>query len=325
MNFTEVIGHEKVIQALQRAIEHDHIFHCYLFEGEESIGKRLVALSFAKALLCKKEGIDPCNRCNSCLKFDNWNHPDLEFVEPEKGFIKKKKIDELIKSINMAPLESKRKIIIIDDSDKMGVEAQNALLKTLEEPPSYINIILITSNMNNLISTIVSRSQVIKFYPVKNERIVKILMDKYNKNLEEASFIAHFTKGSVGKSINLSQSEDFFTKREKIIDIIYSILKGDRLKVFESQEFFSNNKDFVDKILDMILYWFRDLIVYKEIGDSNLIINRDKIQLLSSQTSLDIDKINDIIDNIIETKQSIESNVNFQLAIETMLLNMQEV
>lgn len=325
MKFEEIIGHERVIKALQNAIKNDHIFHCYLFEGEESIGKRLVALSFAKTLLCRKQGVEPCDQCNSCVKFDNWNHPDLEFIKPEKGLIKKEKIDKLIKSMSVAPLESKRKVIIIDESDKMGTESQNALLKSLEETPSYINIILITSNVKNLISTIISRSQVIKFYPIGNRKIIELLNSKYNKNLEEASFIAHFTRGSVGKSINLSQSEEFFQKREEIIDIIDNILSGDKVKIFNSIELFNQNKNSIDEIIDIILYWFRDLLVYKEIGDTELLINRDKIKLLSGQTFLDISKINDIIDSVMKTKEYIKNNVNFQLAIETMLLSMQEV
>lgn len=325
MDFSEIIGHEKIIKTLKKAIEQNHIFHCYLFEGEESVGKKLIALSFAKTLLCKGSGLEPCNRCNSCLKFDSWNHPDLEFLEPEKKIIKKDKIDKLIKSINVSPLESERKIILIDDCEKMGIEAQNALLKTLEEPPSYINIILITSNINSLIPTIISRCQILKFYPVENDKIMKFLNSKYNKTLEEANFVAHFTKGSVGKSIILSKSEDFFNKREELINIIHSIISGDKLKIFNSIDFFLDNKDYVEEIIDIIIYWFRDLLIYKEVGNSKLIINNDKTQLLSEQSFLNINKINDIIDNVIETKQNIESNVSYQLSIETMLLNMQEV
>ncbi|HSH36940.1 DNA polymerase III subunit delta' [Schnuerera sp.] len=325
MDFSNIIGHERIIENLRNAIEKDHISHCYLFEGEESLGKKMVALTFAKTLLCKEQGFEPCNRCNSCLKFDNLNHPDMKLIEPEKNLIRKKVIDNLIKKINIGPLESKRKIIIIDDSHQMRVEGQNALLKTLEEPPSYINIILITSNSNNLIPTILSRSQIIKFYPVENEKIVELLNTEYNKTIEEASFIAHFTKGSIGKSIMLSQSDEFFNKRDEIIEIINDIVNGDKAKIFNSIEFFIKNKDIYEEVLDIILYWFRDLMIFQQARDSELIINRDKIPLLSNQSYLNVDRINDIIDNIIETKQNIDKNVNYQLSIETMLLGMQEV
>ncbi|MCF6462382.1 DNA polymerase III subunit delta' [Clostridium sp. Cult1] len=325
MDFSKIIGHQRIIENLRNSIEKGYISHCYLFEGEESLGKKKVALALAKTLLCKEQDLEPCNRCNSCLKFDNWNHPDLKLIEPEKGIIKKKVIDDLIKHINIAPYESKRRIIIIDDSHEMRMEGQNALLKTLEEPPSYINIILITSNSNNLIPTILSRCQIIKFYPVENEKIVKLLSTKYDKTIEEANFIANFTKGSVGKSITLCQSEDFFKKRNEIIDIIHSIIKGDKARIFNSIDFFIKNKEDYEEILDIILYWFRDIMIYKQVGDSSLIINRDKIPLLSDVSYLNIERINDIIDNIVDTKQNIDRNVNYQLAIETMFLEMQEV
>ena len=325
MDFNQVVGHERIIETIKNAIRQDHIFHSYLFVGEESIGKKMVALSFAKTLLCKEEGLEPCNNCNSCLKFDNWNHPDLEFIQPEKGKIKKEVIDRMVKKTSIAPLESNKRIIIIDDCDKLGMDSQNALLKTLEEPPSYINIILITSNMNNLVPTIISRCQVVKFYPVENKKIMEILVERYEKTQEEAGFIAHFTKGSIGKSINLSKSKEFFQKREEAIGIIHNIISGEKINIFNSMDFFNSNKDSIEEILDIFLYWFRDLLIYKEIGNSNLIINKDKIELLSKERFLDKDKINDIIDSIIKTNKYINSNVNYQLAIETMLLGIQEV
>ncbi|NLW23473.1 MAG: DNA polymerase III subunit delta' [Tissierellia bacterium] len=325
MDFNKIIGHQRVIDNLKKAIEQDQISHSYLFEGEESIGKKLVALAFSKTLLCKEEGGDPCNKCTSCLKFDTFSHPDFLMIEPEKGLIKVEKIYDLIKDLNIAPLESKRKVIIIDDSHRMRMESQNALLKTLEEPPSYINIILISSQANSLIPTILSRCQLVKFYPVVREDIEELLMTRYDKSLEEARFISHFTKGSVGRAISLSNSQEFFQKREELIGIIDSIIKGNSHRIFSSMDFFLDNKDNYEDILDIILYWFRDLIIYKELGESRLIVNMDKIPLLSSHSFLSLSHINDIIESIVGTKENIERNVNYQLAMETMLLSIQEV
>ena len=325
MDFTQVLGHKSTIENLQNAIKKGQISHSYLFEGEESIGKRMVALSFAKTLLCKKQGLQPCNNCNSCLKFDNFNHPDFELIEPEKDKIKRDEIKNIIDNINIAPLESPRRIFIIDNSDKIGVEGQNALLKTLEEPPSYINIILITSNINKLIPTILSRCERIKFYPVETKKIGEFLVSKYDKTIEEASFISHFTKGSVGRAITLSETPEFFEMREEVLNIIDSIIKGDKFKAFSSMDFFLNNKEDYEEILDIIIYWFRDLILYKELGNTELLVNKDKTSLLSSQSFLKEGQINDIINRIMDTKKDIRGNVNYQLAMETMLLSMQEV
>ncbi|QQY79871.1 DNA polymerase III delta prime subunit [Keratinibaculum paraultunense] len=325
MDFNDIIGHEDTIDNLKKAIEKGQIFHSYLFEGEESIGKKKVALSFAKTLLCKSRGIEPCNMCNSCLKFDNFNHPDFILIEPENGIIEKKKIDRLLSKINIAPLESNRKIIIIDDSDTMRMDTQNSLLKTLEEPPHYINIILITSNSNNIIPTILSRCQIINFYPINKNKIEKLLISKYKKTKEEANFIAHFTNGSLGKAITYSESLDFFKLRDETLDIVDHIVRGDKFNIFTSIDFFNIHKDDYEDILDILLYWFRDLILYKKVGSSELLINQDKISLLSKQSFLKEEKINDIIYTVIETKENINRHVNYQLAIETMLLNMQEV
>ena len=325
MDFTQVLGHKSTIENLQNAIKKGQVSHSYLFEGEESIGKRMVALSFAKTLLCKKQGLQPCNNCNSCLKFDNFNHPDFELIEPEKDKIKRDEIKNIIDNINIAPLESPRRIFIIDNSDKIGVEGQNALLKTLEEPPSYINIVLITSNINKLIPTILSRCERIKFYPVETKKIGEFLVSKYDKTIEEASFISHFTKGSVGRAITLSETPEFFEMREEVLNIIDSIIKGDKFKAFSSMDFFLNNKEDYEEILDIIIYWFRDLILYKELGNTELLVNKDKTSLLSSQSFLKEGQINDIINRIMDTKKDIRGNVNYQLAMETMLLSMQEV
>lgn len=324
MDFNEVIGHEKIIEMLKTTLKNKTISHSYLFEGEEGLGKRKVATVFAKTLLCKEEKLEPCNICSSCIKFDTGNHPDFFLIEPEKDLIKKEEIETLIKNITRAPFESERKIFIIDESDKMNPQGKNALLKTLEEPPSYVNIILISANINHLLPTILSRVQRIKFYPIESSKITKYLVEKYHKSEEEAKFIADFTKGSVGESIKLSASQDFFEKRKIIINIIDSLIKGDKTKVFSSIGFFNENKDHIEEILDIFLYWFRDLIIYKEIGESELIINRDKFQYLSEQSFMKYNKIHDIINKIQETKADIRRNVNYQLSIETMLLNIQE-
>ncbi|NLL80792.1 MAG: DNA polymerase III subunit delta' [Tissierellia bacterium] len=324
MDFTQIIGHEKSIEILKKEIRNKTVSHSYIFEGEEGLGKKKVALAFAKTLLCKEQKLDPCNKCVSCMKFDSENHSDLFIIEAEKGLIKKGKIDELIKKISTAPFESPRKVFIINDCHLMNKEGMNALLKTLEEPPEYINIILITSNPNQMLPTILSRCQSIKFNPVEANKIIDMLVDYYGKDKEEAEFISNFTKGSVGKSIEISQSDDFFNKRDEIITIIDDLLKGDRTKVFSSFSFFNENKDKIHEILDMLLLYFRDLMIYKKIGNNPIIINKDKIEYLSSQSSIDSEKINDIIDNIQKTKELIKGNVNFQLSIETMLLSIQE-
>lgn len=321
MDFKDIIGHEKIIEALKKAINGKTISHSYLFEGEESIGKRKIAYAFAKTLLCKNEGDEPCNSCISCYKFDNESHPDFFIIEPENNLIRVSQIESMIRETTTLPLESMRKVFIINDCHKMHINGKNKLLKILEEPPNYVHFILISSSPNELLPTILSRVQSIKFYPVEYVRIIDLLVKRYNKTQQEARYISEFSKGSVGKSIELAQDDNFFRRRDEIINIIDSLVNGDKTKAFSKMNFFIENKEIIDEILDIFLLWFRDLLLYKELGQSELLINKDKLEILSSQSKVNSNKINDIIIRVQETKVNIRRNVNYQLAIETMLLN----
>ena len=324
MDFNNIVGHKNIIDNLKRAMGKDNISHSYLFVGPEAIGKKRVAMAFSKALLCEKGGLEPCNECTSCRKFDTSNHPDFYYIEPEKDSIKKEQIEEVIKSMMTKPLEGKRKVYLIDDSYAMNRFSQNALLKTLEEPPSYVNIILISTSSKNLLPTIISRCEVIKFSPIETDEIKKYLMEECKNSREEVEFISSYSKGSIGRAIELLQDDGFLDMRENIFKIIDGVLKGDELKVFNSLAFFDENEGNCEEILDIILYWFRDLYIYSEMGESDLIINRDNMELLSTQTTLSKSKINDIIETVLVTKENIQKKVNYQLSIETMLLKMQE-
>ena len=325
MDFKDIVGHENIISNMKRAIENDKVNHSYLFEGPEAVGKKKFALALAKTLLCKEGGLEPCNKCSSCIKFESGNHPDMYLIKPEKDVIKKEQVEEAIRSMITKPLESRRKIYIVDDSYKMTKEAQNGFLKTLEEPPAYVNMILISRSSGSILPTILSRCEVIKFFPIEKAKIIDFLMKKYGKTREEADFISSFSKGSIGKAIDLSLSEDFAQMRDDTIEIVDNVLNGDKLKVFASMTFFDENEDNIEEILDIILYWFRDLLIYKETGLEELLINKDKVGLLSSETFLTKGKINVIIETVQSTKDNLSRRVNYQLSLETMLLKIQEV
>ena len=146
-------------------------------------------------------------------------------------------------------------------------------------------------------------------------------MEEYDKSRDDANFITDFTKGAIGKSIDLSKSEDLFERREELLNILDSLIKGDKTKVFYSMDFFNKNEETIDEILDIMIYYFRDLLLYKRLGNSVLLINKDKIPLIQSHSSMDFNKISDIILNIMQSKDIIKKNINFSLSIEAMLLN----
>ncbi|SCG81737.1 DNA polymerase III subunit delta' [Proteiniborus sp. DW1] len=326
MDFNEIIGHENIIESLKNAIRNDSVSHSYLFEGPKSIGKEKLAKVFAKTLLCQRGGDNPCNTCPSCMKIESGNHPDFYMEYPDKDSFKKEQIDELQRTIRKLPLESNRKVYILDDVNKMTQQAQNSFLKTLEEPPAYVIIILLATNGYSLLPTIVSRCQIVKFTPIERQKIEKALIKNYNRSEDQARFIAVFSNGIIGRAIELSSSDEFKMLRDETIEKIDIVINGDKLKVFSVSDFFEHNKDIIDEILDIILLWSRDLLIYKETGNVDILINKDKVDLILNQCKkLSKPKIMDILDVVRRTKEDIHSNVNFQLAIEVMLLNIQEV
>lgn len=326
MDFNDIIGHEKIIESLKNAIKNNLVSHSYLFEGPKCIGKEKLARVFAKTLLCQKGGDSPCNTCPSCMKIESGNHPDFHVEYPDKDSFKKEQIEELQRTIRKIPLEANKKIYILDDVDKMTQQAQNSFLKTLEEPPGYATIILLATNSYSLLPTIVSRCQVVKFTSVEKHKIEKALINIYNRTEEQARFIASFSNGIIGRAIELSKSDDFKVLRDATIEKLNIIINGDKIKIFSVSEFFEQNKETIDEIMDIILLWYRDILIYKETGSIDFLINKDKINLISYQCQkLSKQKIMDIINVIRRTKDDIHSNVSFQLAMEVMLLKIQEV
>ena len=164
--FQEIIGNDKNKAILEKAIQNHNLLHSYLFVGREGIGKKMMARQFAKKILCLKPDSDMDQKCESCTMFDGENHPDYHEIRPDGNTIKIEQIRQMNASVMEKPIISKYKIFVIDDCDKMTKEAQNCLLKTLEEPPIYVIILLICSQENQLLSTIQSRCTKLQFYPL---------------------------------------------------------------------------------------------------------------------------------------------------------------
>lgn len=324
MDYTSIAGHKIAVEGLKRAVRNGNISHFYILEGEEGLGKMTIGRVFAKTLLCLQKGEEPCGNCSSCRRFETGAHPDYLEIRPEKGMIRKGEVEGIIHAMTMSPFESERKVILMDEAHLMNKEAQNALLKTLEEPPAYAHLILVTSNPKDLLPTIRSRGQNIRFYPLDRGSVKKVLLDEFGADQYNADFLADYSKGSIGKAIRLLRDEQFFSDREWAIALIESLLKGEKQRIFSSSEEFAERKDRILQILDIFLLWFRDLLLYKASADSSLIVNRDRLKLISEQSTLDFEKINGIIEKIQDTIYNIQMNVNYQLSIETMLLKIQE-
>ena len=293
--FNNILGNDEIKESLINSVKNNKISHSYLFIGTEGIGKKLIAQEFAKMILCIEEN-KYCNKCKSCIEFNTNNNPDFKIIEPDGNSIKIEQIRELQRKVSEKPIISKRKVYIINDSDKMTIEAQNCLLKTLEEPPEFITIILIGSNESLFLSTIKSRCMILHFNRISNDKILEYLDKNYNLKIDNELMIDAF-QGSIGKAIDFKDKKDTYKELE---NIIYNLDKKDQIDILNMSEIIYKTKEEKDKILDYI----------------NIIL----IRLAKSSS-----KYAKCIEIIEETKKRLESNSNYDMCIDNMILNMWEI
>ena len=290
--FDKIVGNRDIKKSLENAIKIGKISHSYLFIGTQGIGKKKIAKEFSKAILCLNK--DECNSCKSCIEFDSDNNPDFQIIEPQGTSIKIEQIRELQKKVAEKPIISDKKIYIIDDCDKMTKEAQNCLLKTLEEPPQYVIIILIGANESAILSTVKSRCSVIHFQNISDEEISTYL--KQNLNVEiKNDLLLKACGGSIGKAIQLKDNQDTYLELQKILS---NLGKADIIDIFKHTQILYN-KENIQKMLEYI----------------NIVL-----LIYAKQDA----RYADCIKVVEETKKRLNFNANFDMTIDNMLLQMKE-
>ena len=325
--FENIIGHEDIKEHLKNAIKLNKISHAYIFNGEKGIGKKLIANTFAKTLQCMEGKENPCNTCNSCRLYEFKSNPDISYITSSK--IKSIGVEEIREQLNkdiyVKPYSFKRKIYIIEEAEKLTDKAQNTMLKTIEEPPEYAVIILLTTDIYKLLPTILSRCVIINFRPISDDNIM-IYLNKYMKLTEEQlNMYVAFSQGNIGKIIELTESERFIEMRNHCLSIIEQFYLIDENAIVKKSQEIEKYKDNINDYIDLILSWFRDLLIVKSINEKDKLINRDKYNLLLKQAKeMSYNSIDEIIKLIENTKQQLFYNVNLHLAIELLLLKIKE-
>lgn len=301
--FEKILGNEQIKKELENSAKQNRTSHSYLFTGIEGIGKKLISIEFAKALLCLENNknndnpnsCDDCNNCKSCLEFDSENHPDFKIIEPEGSSIKIEQIREMQKKIQEKPIISEKKIYIIDNADLMTKEAQNCLLKTLEEPPQFATIILIGSNENAFLATIKSRCMILHFKPIENEEIRKYLEENFQIENISQTMLETF-QGSIGKAIQLKDRQEEYINLEKMI---YNLNKSDLITTIKSAETLYKSKEEIFQILDYL-----NIILLKIAKTDYLYTN--------------------CIKTVENTKQRLQKNANYDMCIDNLIFNLWE-
>ncbi len=326
MDFNGIVGQNEIVEALKAQIKNNKIGHAYIFSGPSGIGKRTMAEVFSSILLCSDQGSTKrCGSCQSCLLFDNNSNPDYYVLEAEEASIKIEGIRNMLHHISTRPLYSGRKIYLIPEAEKMTVQAQNCLLKTLEEPPDYTTIILTVVSYESLLETI--RSRCVRYNFKKNtfSEVREFLKVRFGANIDGIDYATSYSDGVIGRALDIWESDGFKEMRDKLFDIILKLNESKLIDVFNVYSFFDDNKDIIDSVLDLMLVFYRDFLVFRKTGNENVLINSDKKDIiLNNMGRFSEEKLHHNIKVIENAYSNIKRNANYQLAIEVMLMKLQE-
>ncbi|MBR2765455.1 MAG: DNA polymerase III subunit delta' [Blautia sp.] len=327
VSFNDIIGHEEVIRHLKNSIITGKVSHSYILTGEAGAGKKMVAATFAAALECEQGGPEPCLKCDSCKKAMGKNHPDIITVTHEKdNLITVDEIrDQVVNDVFVKPYSSKYKIYIIPDAQMMNEQAQNALLKTIEEPPEYAVILLLTNNIDSLLSTIRSRCVRLDLKLVDDTLIKEYLMEHLHIPDYEAEMDASIAQGSVGKAQEAATSSRF----QEITQSALHILKNtDTMEIYELTDAvkkLAGEKQNIEDYLDIFQFWFRDVLMFKATREIDNLVFKQEINTISEQASRrSYENLERILDSLEKTKVRLGAYVNPELTLELLFLTIRE-
>ena len=322
--FQEIWGNRRLIHHLRNAVKNEKASHAYLFVGSAGAGKKMLACTFAKYLLCGNRGEEPCGICESCRVFDSGNHPDVIHVTSQKKTLGVDEIRaQILETVHIKPYHYEKKVYILQDAHTMTVQAQNALLKTLEEPPSYAVFLLLAETTELFLPTVLSRTVTLKLTPLSEEEICEYLVQKGLTSREEGTFFAAYGQGSIGHALALIQEEAFHHMREEIVlklSKLPSMRLWEALLLAKEWEGYKNDS----RLLDIIGLWYRDLMAIKAVKDDRFLIQKDKKDLLYAAATDSLESLAKKAAAVTKAKERLMQNGNYRLTLEVMLMELKE-
>lgn len=322
---------------LRSAARGGRVSHAYSFVGPPGVGRFDTAIAFAQLLNCDRVADDDaCGQCRACTLIAKGQHPDVRVVDVERGLLlhddaeeRKKKIISieqvraLRREVVFPPLEGGWKVYIFVDADQMQIEAGNSLLKVLEEPPPRVVIILLAESTVPMLPTVVSRCQLVRFLLVPASEIEDALIARHHIPKGKARFIAALAGGQLGKAITWATSDDALQMRERTLELLQRLEHADALDRMDAAEGLAKEKDTLADLLDIALFWYRDILVWQESKDESLLINldcKDVISALAEQVPAQALTMR--INAVEEAKEALRRNVHPRLALETLFLRL---
>lgn len=323
--FEKIIGNEDAKNYFKKAVEEKQLSHSYIFEGAYGVGKNTFALELAKFILCEeKEGDKPCNECKSCSMINASTHPDVIHIEKDTKITKVETIREnIVREMDIKPYQSDYKIIIVKAADSMSIQGQNAMLKTIEEPPSYGIIILVCENLASLLPTIKSRCIVVRFNPIDKEQMRRYLQSKGINGIQQEVF-EQISNGSIGVINDILQDETYLEIRKQSINYLSRLEKAQIMEIYEIVKEITDDKENIERLLEFWLLWYRDIAVVKATNSSNLYYKDYQQQLLDMSSKLTYNKVSQNIEFIKKAILDIRQNIYSTFVIENLLLKLKE-
>ncbi len=325
--FSDVLGHEQTILHMKHAIEMDKVSHAYIISGEKGSGKKLLADLFAQTLQCERKGTEPCMECQSCKQALSLNQPDIIRVIHEKP--NTISVEDIRTQINgdimIRPSSSPYKIYIVDEAEKLSVQAQNALLKTIEEPPVYAVLLLLTTNAGMLLQTIRSRCVILELKPVSSPMVKNYLMEQLEVPEYHADICTAFAQGNVGKAKRLALSDSFSEMLEHALHLVKYIHDMEVVDMISDLKRINTYKMEINDYLDLLTVWYRDVLMFKATRDADsLIFSHELISIREKAQKSSYEGLECIIKSLEKAKIRLNANVNFDMALELLLLTMKE-
>ena len=326
-SFKDVVGHKDIINYIRNAVLNDKVSHAYILNGERGSGKKLLANLFAMTLLCEQGGPDPCNQCHSCKQAESGNHPDIIRVTHEKP--NSISVDDIRTQVNntvdIKPYQGPYKVYIIPQADLMTPQAQNALLKTIEEPPEYAVFLLLTENAETLLATINSRCVMLKLRNIKDTLIKKYLMENLQIPDYKADVCTEFAQGNMERAIMLANSEHFNEIREEAVQLLKYIHEMELNEIVSAVKNITVYKLEIVDYLDIIMIWYRDVLLYKATKDVDKVVFKDQMTYIKEQArKSSYEGIELILKSLENAKSRLRANVNFDLVMELLFLTIKE-
>lgn len=328
MYFEDILGQNEAKRLLITQIEKDMPSHAYIFNGEDGSGKMMLAEAFAAGINCEAKEGRPCCQCHSCKQAMSHNHPDIIYVnkaDDKKAYGVDDIRDKINATVDISPYNGRYKVYIVDEAQLMGTAPQNALLKTIEEPPEYAIIILLTNNAGGFLQTILSRCIQIDTRPLPDDTIRSILKNEYQMVDYEIDVCVSFAQGNISKARKLASSDEFHEIKDSVVGLLKRIHSVTIADMNDFVAILKKDSAKIDEYLNLFTLWYRDVLLYKATGSDKGVIFREDLFTLKTQSNrYSYDGLNKILEAIDKVKKNLSANVNAELALELMLITMKE-